>query len=690
MPRVFPLEKVRNIGIMAHIDAGKTTTTERILYHAGKIHKIGEVHDGAATMDWMVQEQERGITITSAATTAFWKDYKINIIDTPGHVDFTVEVSRSLRVLDGAVTVLDAQAGVEPQTETVWRQATEYKVPRIVFINKMDKVGADFEKAIVSIHHRLGANAVAIQWPIGAEANYDGTIDLITRKAYHYDGNDDEIYTEIQIPSNLVDKVETKRQELIEAIADFDEDLMMAYLEGEEIPVEDIKRVIRRATLDVKFFPVICGTAFKNKGVKLLLDAVIDYLPAPTDVLSVTGLDDEGNEVVRHPSDDEPFTALAFKVMTDPFVGRLTFFRVYSGQLSAGSYVQNTNKDTKERFGRILQMHANTRAEISDVYAGDIAAVVGLKNTTTGDTLAMVGDNIVLESMVFPEPVINVAIEPKTKQDQDKMNAALVKLAEEDPTFRTFTDHETGQTIIAGMGELHLDIIVDRMRREFKVEANVAEPQVSYRETISQPAEIEAKFIRQSGGRGQYGHVVITFEPNPGKGFQFVDKVVGGVIPREYIPAVLKGLEEALPNGIIAGYPVIDLKATLTFGSYHDVDSSEMAYKIAASMALKDTKNKCAPVLLEPIMDVEAVVPNDYVGNVIGDITSRRGRLESQENRGNAISIRAFVPLSEMFGYATSLRSNTQGRATFVMQFSHYDKTPKSIMEEIIKKRGVN
>ncbi|QWB96346.1 elongation factor G [Mycoplasmatota bacterium] len=690
MPRVFPLEKVRNIGIMAHIDAGKTTTTERILYHTGKIHKIGEVHDGAATMDWMAQEQERGITITSAATTAFWNDHKVNIIDTPGHVDFTVEVSRSLRVLDGAVTVLDAQAGVEPQTETVWRQATEYKVPRIVFINKMDKVGADFAKAIKSMQNRLGVKAVAIQWPIGAEADFDGFIDLLTRKAYHYDGNADEIATDIEIPSNLVDIVEEKRIEMIEALADFDEDLMMTYLEGEEVAVEDIKRVMRKATLDVKFFPVTCGTAFKNKGVKALLNAVIDYLPAPTDVLSVVGQDSDGNEVARHASDDEPFTALAFKVMTDPYVGRLTFFRVYSGKISAGSYVQNTNKDKKERFGRILQMHANTRQEITDIYAGDIAAVVGLKNTTTGDTLAMVGDDIILESMVFPEPVINVAIEPKTKQDQDKMSAALVKLAEEDPTFRTYTDHETGQTIIAGMGELHLDIIVDRMKREFKVEANVAEPQVSYRETITQPAEVEAKFIRQSGGRGQYGHVVIDFEPNPGKGFEFVDKIVGGVIPREYIPSVLKGLDEALPNGILAGYPVIDLKATLKFGSYHDVDSSEMAYKIAASMALKETKTKCSPAIMEPIMDVEVVTPNDYVGNVIGDITSRRGRLESQEGRGNAVAIRAFVPLAEMFGYATSLRSNTQGRANFVMQFDHYDKTPKSIMEEIIKKRGVN
>lgn len=690
MPRQFPLNKVRNIGIMAHIDAGKTTTTERILYHTGKIHKIGEVHEGAATMDWMAQEQERGITITSAATTAFWKDHKVNIIDTPGHVDFTVEVSRSLRVLDGAVTVLDAQAGVEPQTETVWRQATEYKVPRIVYINKMDKIGADFAHAIKTIHNRLGVKAVPVQWPIGAEADFDGIVDIITGKAYHYDGLEAENAVEIPIPAHLKDIVEEKRMELIEAVADFDEDIMVAFLEGENVSVEQIKKAIRKGTLAVKFFPVICGSSFKNKGVKLMLDAVLDYLPAPTDIEAVIGINAHDEEVKRFPSDDQPFTALAFKVMTDPYVGRLTFFRVYSGHIDAGSYVTNTNKDEKERFGRILQMHANHREEIKEIYAGDIAAVVGLKNTTTGDTLTVVGGDIILESMVFPEPVINVAIEPKTKQDQDKMTIALVKLAEEDPTFKTYTDHETGQTIIAGMGELHLDIIVDRMKREFKVEANVAEPQVSYRETIDKPAEIESKFIRQSGGRGQYGHVVIAFEPNPGKGFQFVDKIVGGVIPREYIPGVQKGLEEALPNGIIAGYPVIDIKATLKFGSYHEVDSSEMAFKIAASMALKETKSKAHPVLLEPIMDVEVVTPNDYVGNVIGDITSRRGRLESQETRGNAVAIRAFVPLSEMFGYATSLRSNTQGRANFVMQFAHYDKTPKSIMEDIMKKRGTN
>ena len=690
MARTYPLQKTRNIGIMAHIDAGKTTTTERILYHTGKIHKIGEVHDGAATMDWMVQEQERGITITSAATTAFWKDHRINIIDTPGHVDFTVEVSRSLRVLDGAVTVLDAQAGVEPQTETVWRQATEYKVPRIVYINKMDKIGADFQASIDSIKERLGAIAVPIQWPIGAESDFTGIIDLVEMKAYHYDGESAEDAVEIDIPAHLKDKAVQKRLELVEAASDFDEDMMMMYLEGEQISSELLKKVIRRATLKVEFFPVICGTSFKNKGVKKMIDAVIDYLPSPVDVDAVIGINSNGEEVRRKPSDDEPFSALAFKVMTDPFVGRLTFFRVYSGKLSAGSYVMNSTKDKKERFGRILQMHANSREEITDIYAGDIAAVVGLKDTTTGDTLVLEKDDLILESMVFPEPVINVAIEPKTKQDQDKMSNALQKLSEEDPTFRAFTDHETGQTIIAGMGELHLEIIVDRMRREFKVEANVAEPQVSYRETITTEADIEGKFVRQSGGRGQYGHVQIKFEPNPGKGFEFVDKIVGGVIPREYIPAVLKGLEEALPNGIIAGYPAIDIKATLHYGSYHDVDSSEMAFKIAASMALKKTRELGSPVLLEPIMDVEVVVPNDYVGNVIGDITSRRGRLEKQEPRGNAVVVRASVPLSEMFGYATSLRSNTQGRANFVMQFKHYEKCPKSITEEVIKKRGMN
>jgi len=690
MPRQYSLEKTRNIGIMAHIDAGKTTTTERILYHTGKIHKIGETHDGASQMDWMEQEQERGITITSAATTAVWKEHRVNIIDTPGHVDFTVEVSRSLRVLDGAVTVIDAQAGVEPQTETVWRQATEYKVPRIVYVNKMDKIGADFKHAIKTIHNRLGVKANAIQLPIGSENDFNGIIDLVTMTAVQYTGDADENTKDIEIPAHLLEEAKQLRFELIEAVAEYDEELMMTYLEGGEVTVELIKRAIRKGTLAVEFFPVVCGSSFKNKGVKKVLDATIDYLPSPLDIPPVVGHNPEGEEVVRHASDDEPFTALAFKVMTDPFVGKLTFFRVYSGHITSGSYIKNTTKDERERFGRLLQMHANNRQEITEVYAGDIAAAVGLKLTTTGNTLALENDDIILESMNFPEPVIEVAVEPKTKNDQDKMGAALSKLAEEDPTFRTYTNTETGQTIIAGMGELHLDIIVDRMRREFKVEANVAEPQVSYRETITQNASIESKFVRQSGGRGQYGHVVIEFEPNPGKGFEFVDKIVGGVIPREYIPSVQKGLEEALQSGVLAGFPIVDIKATLVFGSYHEVDSSEMAFKVAASMALKDTKTKAGAVILEPIMDVEVVTPNDYVGNVIGDLTSRRGRLESQEGRGNAIAIRAFVPLSEMFGYATSLRSNTQGRATFVMQFDHYERVPKSIQEEIMKKRGSN
>jgi len=689
MPREYPINKIRNIGVMAHIDAGKTTTTERILYHTHKIHKLGETHDGASQMDWMEQEQERGITITSAATTAYWKGYKLNIIDTPGHVDFTVEVSRSLRVLDGAITVLDAQAGVEPQTETVWRQATEYKVPRVILVNKMDKIGADFEYAIKTIKQRLGVKTAAIQYPIGAESQFAGIIDLVEMKAYHYDGNPEEEYTEIDIPTNLKDMVKEKRVELIEAIADFDEELMVLYLEGEEITVEMIKRAIRKGTLDVEFFPVICGSAFKNKGIKLALDAVIDYLPSPIEVQDVVGFNSDDEEIKIKSDDDEPFTALAFKVMTDPFVGRLTFFRVYSGTLKNGSYIMNTTKGKKERLGRLLLMHANHREETDQVYAGDIAAAIGLKDTTTGDTLADEKTDVILESMKFPEPVISVAIEPKTKNDQDKMSTALVKLAEEDPTFKTYIDKETGQTIISGMGELHLDIIVDRMKREFKVEANVGAPQVSYRETITKTSEIEGKFVRQSGGRGQYGHVWLRFEPNPGKGFEFVDKIVGGVVPREYIPAVQKGLEDALQNGIIAGYPIVDLKATLFDGSYHDVDSSEMAFKIAASMALKGTKDKGGPTLLEPIMKVEIVSPDEYIGNVIGDITSRRGRLESQEIRsGNAIGIKAFVPLSEMFGYATALRSNSQGRATFVMQFDHYEAAPKSITEEIVKSRN--
>lgn len=688
MAREYSLDKTRNIGIMAHIDAGKTTTTERVLFHTGKIHKMGETHDGASQMDWMEQEQERGITITAAATTAFWKNHRVNIIDTPGHVDFTVEVSRSLRVLDGAVTVLDAQAGVEPQTETVWRQANEYHVPRVVFANKMDKTGADFAFSVKSIHQRLGAKAEAIQWPIGAEDQFTGIIDLVALKAYTYDGAADEVAKEIPIPAEYKAIVKDRRTKLIEAVADFDEELMLHYLEGGEITPEILQAAVRKATLTVEFFPVICGSAFKNKGVKLMLDAVINYLPSPIEVPQIRGFNKYGDEVIVEHDDKKEFVALAFKVMTDPFVGRVTFFRVYSGVAEKGSYIMNTSKGKKERLGRILQMHANHRTEIDIVYSGDIAAAVGLKDTTTGDTLCSEKTHVVLESMKFPEPVISVAIEPKTKNDQDKMGIALSKLAEEDPTFRTYTDPETGQTIISGMGELHLEIIVDRMRREFKVEASVGNPQVSYRETIRQEANCEGRFIRQSGGRGQYGHVWVKFEPNPGKGYEFVDKVVGGVVPREYIGVVDKGIQEALPGGIIAGYPVLDIKATLYDGSYHEVDSSEMAFKIAASMALKQAKEKCKPTLLEPIMTVDVVTPDDYVGNVIGDLTSRRGRIEGQEAIGNAQKIASKVPLSQMFGYATSLRSNTQGRATSTMQFSHYEECPKSVAEEIIKKRN--
>ncbi len=688
MARETALNKTRNLGIMAHIDAGKTTCTERVLFHTKKIHKIGETHDGASQMDWMEQEQERGITITSAATTAFWKGYRFNIIDTPGHVDFTIEVSRSLRVLDGAVALIDAQAGVEPQTETVWRQATEFKVPRIIFANKMDKMGADFEYSLKSIDSRLGVNAKPIEWPIGAEDNFNGIIDLVTMKAYQYDGKQEEEPVEIEIPAELKDLAEEKHAELIEAVAEFDDEMMEAYLEGNDISVEQIKKAIRKGTLEVKFFPVMCGTALGNKGIKLLLDAVIDYLPAPTDVESIKGTDLNGNEAVRHPSDSEPFSALAFKVMTDPFVGRLTFFRVYSGHLSSGSYILNSTKDVKERIGRILQMHANNRTEISEVFTGDIAAAVGLKNTTTGDTLCDEKKPVILESMEFPEPVIQLAVEPKSKADQDKMGIALQKLAEEDPTFRVHTDHETGQTVISGMGELHLDVLVDRMRREFNVEANVGKPQVAYRETIKKAADCEGKYIKQSGGRGQYGHVWVKFEPNPDKGYEFVDAIVGGVVPREYIPVTDKGLQEALEGGVLAGYPMIDVKATLFDGSYHDVDSSEMAFKIAASMALKEAKNKCNPVLLEPIMKVDVTVPDEYFGNVMGDLTSRRGRPLGQENRGNAIMLSAMVPLAEMFGYATSLRSNSQGRGNFIMTFDHYEEVPKNIAEEIIKKSG--
>ena len=686
MARQYSLENTRNIGIMAHIDAGKTTTTERILYYTGVNHKIGETHDGASTMDWMEQEQERGITITSAATTAAWKGHRINIIDTPGHVDFTVEVERSLRVLDGAVTVLDAKAGVEPQTETVWRQATTYGVPRIVFCNKMDATGADFLMSCKTIVDRLGAKSCPIQLPIGAESTFSGIVDIIERKAEIYTNDLGTDIKEEEVPEDLKDLCEEYRSKLIDYLADYDEDFMMAVLEGEEPSIEDIKRVLRIAVCTGDFFPVLCGSAYKNKGVQMVLDAVVDYLPSPLDVPAIKGTLDDGSEAERHSSDEEPFAALAFKIATDPFVGKLSFFRVYSGTADAGSYVLNSTKGKKERFGRIVQMHANARKEIDKVYAGDIAAAVGLKVTTTGDTLCAENAPIILESMEFPEPVIELSLEPKTKADQDKMGLALAKLAEEDPTFKTYTDQETGQTIIAGVGELHLDIIVDRLKREFKVEANVGQPMVAYRETIRQAAECEGKYIKQSGGRGQYGHVWIKFEPQEeGKGFEFVDATVGGSVPREYIKPTAEGLEDALQNGILAGYQVIDIKATLFDGSYHDVDSSEMAYKIAASMALKAAAKKCNPVILEPVMLVEVTAPNEYLGSVMGDVSSRRGAIINQEERGNAIIVQAHIPLSEMFGYVTDLRSFTQGRGNYSMKFDHYSEVPKSIAEKIIK-----
>ena len=690
MAREFSLEKTRNIGIMAHIDAGKTTTTERVLYYTGKIHKIGETHEGASQMDWMEQEQERGITITSAATTAQWNGYRVNIIDTPGHVDFTVEVERSLRVLDGAVTVLDAKAGVEPQTETVWRQATTYGVPRIVFANKMDATGADFIMSLESLEKRLGVQGVAIQLPIGAEDTFEGIIDLIKMKAVYFEGAKGENVIYKEIPEEYMAQAEEYRAKMLDQAATYDDDLLMKVLEGEEVTEEEIKAAIRKGTLAVELFPVLCGSAYKDKGVQPMLDAVIDFLPAPTDIPSIKGTDEDGNEVERHASDDEPFSALAFKIMADPFVGKLTFFRVYSGTCQSGSYVLNSTKDKKERLGRILQMHANKRNEIDEVYAGDIAAAVGFKNTTTGDTICDEKNFVILEKMEFPEPVIQLAIEPKTKQDQDKLSNGLIKLAEEDPTFKTFTNPETGDTVIAGMGELHLDVIVDRLKREFKVEANVGAPQVAYRETIRKAAECEGKYVRQSGGRGQYGLVWIKFEPNEGKGFEFVDAIVGGAVPREYINSVKVGLEDALETGMIAGYPVLDVKATLFDGSYHDVDSSEMAYKVAASLALKNAAKKCGPVLLEPIMAVEVTAPSEYLGSVMGDISSRRGMIEGQEERGNAVSVQASVPLSEMFGYATDLRSFTQGRGNYTMQFDRYEAAPKSIREEIIKKNGGN
>ncbi|KXB58812.1 elongation factor G [Gemelliphila asaccharolytica] len=688
MTRAFSLKDTRNIGIMAHIDAGKTTATERILYYTGKIHKIGETHEGASQMDWMEQEQERGITITSAATTAQWKNHRINIIDTPGHVDFTVEVERSLRVLDGAVAVLDAQSGVEPQTETVWRQATTYGVPRIVFVNKMDKTGADFFYSVGTIHERLQANAHAIQIPIGAEDNFEAVIDLLQMKAIYNEGEKGEIVRVADIPEEYMEKAEEYREKLLEAVAETDDELMEKYLGGEELSVEEIKAAIRRATCKVEFFPVVCGSAFKDKGVQPMLDAIVDFLPSPLDVPAIKGTDPEtGEEVERHSSDDEPFSALAFKVMTDPYVGKLTFFRVYSGVLSSGSYIKNSTKGKRERVGRILQMHANSRNEISEVYAGDIAAAVGLKATSTGDTLCDEKNEVILESMEFPEPVIQLSVEPKSKADQDKMTTALQKLQEEDPTFRAGTDEETGQVIIAGMGELHLDIIVDRMRREFKVECTVGAPMVSYRETFKKSAQVQGKFTRQSGGRGQYGDVWIEFTPNePGAGFEFENAIVGGVVPREYVPAVEAGLKDSMANGVLAGYELIDVKAKLYDGSYHDVDSSEMAFKVAASLALREAAKKCNPVILEPIMKVEVVMPEEYLGDIMGDITSRRGRVNGMEARGNAQVVSADVPLAEMFGYATSLRSSTQGRGTYSMKFDHYEEVPKSISEEIIKK----
>ena len=689
MARDVALNKLRNIGIMAHIDAGKTTFTERVLFHTGITHKIGETHDGESQMDWMEQEKERGITITSAATTVHWKGYRMNIIDTPGHVDFTIEVARSLRVLDGAIALLDSQAGPETQTEQVWRQANDYMVPRMIFCHKMDKMGADFEYSLKAAKDRLSEKAVAIEYPIGAENDFNGVIDLVTMKAYHYDGGQHEEATEIEIPAELKDKAEEMRTELIETAAEFSDELMETYLEGNEIPVDMLKAAIRKGTLEVKLFPVLCGTALGNMGVKLALDAVIDYLPAPTDIPAIKGVDLNDNPIERHASDSEPFSALAFKVMNDPFVGNLTFFRVYSGVLKSGSYVMNSSTGQKERIGRILQMHANTRKEISEVYAGEIAAAVGLKDTTTGDTLCDEKNQVILEKMVFPEPVIELAIEPKSKADQEKMSLALQKLAKEDPSFRAKTDHETGQTIIAGMGELHLDVLVDRMRREFGVEANVGKPQVAYRETLKSTAECEGKYIKQSGGRGQYGHVWVKFEPNPDKGYEFVDEVVGGVVPREYIPVVDKGLQEALAGGVLAGFPMIDVKCTLFDGSYHDVDSNEMAFKIAASMALKEAKNKCNPCILEPIMNVEVRVPEEFMGTVMGDLTSRRGRPLGNESMGKDICIRAMVPLSEMFGYMTVLRSNTQGRGTYQMIFDHYEEVPRSIAEDIIKKNSV-
>ena len=689
MAREFDLAHTRNIGIMAHIDAGKTTTTERILFFTGKIHKLGEVHEGAATMDWMEQEQERGITITSAATTAFWKGNRINIIDTPGHVDFTVEVERSLRVLDGAVTVLDGKNGVEPQTETVWRQGSKYGVPRIVFVNKLDAIGADFEMCVRSLKERLGANAKAVQLPIGIESTLRGAVDIIERKAWVYE-KDSQDPVEIAIPEDMVEATELHRADLLEALAAFDDDFMMKVLEGEEPTVEEIKSVIRKAVLTGEFHPVFCGSAYKNKNIQLLLDGVVDYLPSPLDIPPAKGTDDHGNEVVCKPDDNAPLGCLAFKIATDPFIGRLAYVRVYSGTLKSGSYVINSTKGVKERIARVVLMHSNHRQEVDELHAGDIGAVVGLKNTTTGDTLCDEKNKVVLEKMEFPDPVIEEAVEPKTKADQEKMSIALQKLAEEDPTFKVRTNVETGQTLIAGVGELHLDIIVDRMRREFNVQVNVGAPQVEYRETIKGTADCEGKYIKQSGGRGQYGHVWIKFEPNPGKGFEFVDAIVGGSVPREYIKPTQDGLVDALGRGMVAGFQVMDIKATLFDGSYHDVDSSEAAYKIAASMALKEAAKKCQPVILEPIMKIEVTVPEQYYGDVLGDIARRRGLVTGESQRSNAKIIEADVPLSEMFGYVTDLRSMTQGRGNYVMQFDHYGECPRYVQDEIIKKSGMS
>ncbi len=686
MKREYDLAHTRNIGIMAHIDAGKTTTTERILYYTHKIHKVGEVHEGAATMDWMVQEQERGITITSAATTCFWNNYRYNIIDTPGHVDFTVEVERSLRVLDGAITVLDGKNGVEPQTETVWRQGTKYGVPRIVFVNKLDAIGADFEMCVDSLKEKLGANAKPVQYPIGISSTLKGVIDIIKMEAWDFTDKDKPVL--IDIPEEYVEKCKKLREELIEDIASFDDDLMMKVLEGEEVSVEEIKKVIRKATIEGHFHPVFCGSAYKNKGIQLLLDGVIDYLPSPLDIPPAKAYDSKGNEIQCISDDNAPFTGLVFKIATDPFIGRLAYVRVYSGVLKSGTYVLNSNKDSKERIGRLVLMHANHREEVEQLNAGEIGAIIGLKNTTTGETLCDENNFTMLEKMEFPEPVIEEAVEPKTKADQEKMSIALAKLAEEDPTFKVHTSEETGQTIIAGVGELHLDIIIDRLKREFNVQVNVGKPQVGYRETIKGVGDCEGKYIRQSGGRGQYGHVVIKFEPNPGKGFEFVNGIVGGVIPKEYIKPTQDGLEDALQKGLVAGYPVIDIKATLHDGSYHDVDSSEAAYKIAASMALKEAAKKCSPVILEPIMKVEVTVPENYYGDVIGDLSRRRGQMTGESQRGNAKIIDAEVPLAEMFGYVTDLRSFTQGRGSYTMEFSHFGETPKFVQEEIIKKSG--